>query len=240
MNSVHSGTSKDKTNALITGIYYLVAAVAAMMALKFYEPLLYHPQWLLQGHESTPQIILGVFLELVTVGTVAGTAIMLYPYLRKFNESMALGYLCFRILEAILILIGILSVLSLLTLSKTYSHAVTPDVAMYQTSGSMLKAIHDWTFILGPNFMLGINTVLYSLIFYRSKLIPRRIALMGLIGAVLIWIASILEICGIIEQVSIEGFLFAIPVFAYEMTLAIWLILKGFNLNTLYPSSSNR
>lgn len=233
MNTINTGKEKDRTNATITGIFYLAATVTSVVALKLYEPILYHPNYLIHGTENKNQIILGAFLELCTVGTVTGTAVMLYPYLRKFNENLGLGYLCFRMLEAILILVGIVSVLSLLTLGLTFTNAVAPDVAAYQTNGSVLKAIHDWTFLLGPNFMLGINTFLYSLIFYRSQLIPRRLSLLGLAGAIFIFTAALLEMFGIIIQISVWGLLFALPIFAYELILAIWLIFKGFNPEVL-------
>ncbi|QNF32192.1 DUF4386 domain-containing protein [Adhaeribacter swui] len=237
METIKTGKQKDKTAALITGVFYLAAALTAIVALKLYEPILYHPDYLVQGAKNTYLIVLGAFLELLTVATVAGTAIMLFPYLRKFNESMGLAYLCFRVLEAILILVGIVSVLSLLTLSQTFTKAVAPDVVNYQITGIILKAVHDYTFMLGPNFMLGINTFLYSLVFYSSRLIPKKLALMGLIGALLIFLASLLELFGLIRQVSVEGVLLALPVFAYEIILAVWLITKGFNQEVLSARS---
>ncbi|GAB3168383.1 hypothetical protein GCM10027291_16920 [Telluribacter humicola] len=239
MNTIHSDLKADKTNALVTGFLFLSAAITSIAALKLYEPILFSPQYLLQSATHAHQITLAALLELLTVATVAGTGIMLYPYLRQFNESMGLGYLCFRLLEAILILVGVVSVLALLTLSQLYSQSAAPDAAAYETSGSILKAIHDWTFMLGPNFMLGINTFLYSLVFYQSRLIPRKIALMGLAGAVFIFIASLLEMFGLIVQLSVWGMLLALPVFAYEMTLAVWLLIKGFNPEALSVSRTN-
>ncbi|WP_247233710.1 DUF4386 domain-containing protein [Telluribacter sp. SYSU D00476] len=233
MNTIHSTPKADKTNALVTGLLFLLAAITSIAALKLYEPILFSPQYLLQGAANAHQIHLAALLELLTVATVAGTGIMLYPYLRRFNESLGLGYLCFRLLEAILILVGVVSVLALLTLSQSFAHAAAPDAAAYQTSGTILKAIHDWTFMLGPNFMLGINTFLYSLVFYHSGLVPRKIALMGLAGSIFIFIASLLEMFGIIAQLSVWGMLLALPVFAYEMTLAVWLLIKGFNPEAL-------
>jgi Domain of unknown function (DUF4386) len=91
--------------------------------------------------------------------------------------------------------------------------------------------------MLGPNFMLGINTFMYSYVFYQSNLIPRKISVIGLFGAVMIFIASLLELFGIIRQLSLAGVLLAIPIFVYEMTLAIWLIIKGFNHEVLEQSS---
>jgi hypothetical protein len=233
MNPIYSVEIKERTNARIAGLFYLVAAAASIIALNLYKPILFNPDYLLQGAKNANQIIFGAFLELLSVGTVAGTAIMLFPYLRKFNESLSLAYFCFRFIEAILILIGVVSVLSLRTLSQAYSNAVSPGMATYQTTGSLLKSVHDWTFILGPNFILGINTFIYSFIFYQTKLIPRKISVIGLAGAILIFIASLLEMFGIFPQLSVWGALFAIPVFVYEMVLAIWLIIKGFNLKYL-------
>jgi hypothetical protein len=107
------------------------------------------------------------------------------------------------------------------------------DIASYQASGTLLKAIHEWTFLLGPNFMLGINTMMYSYIFYKSKLVPRFIPILGMTGATLIFICAFLVMFGVIEQVSLWGGLLAIPVAANEMILAVWLIVKGFNVSAI-------
>ena len=158
---------------------------------------------------------------------------MMFPYLKLQDESLALGYVCFRFFEAVIIVIGVISVLSLLSLSREFVNAASPDISSYETSGNVLKAIHAWTFILGPNFMLGINTFLYSYLFYKSGLVPGKLAVLGLTAAILVFTAAILEMFGVILQVSVLGFLLAFPQFIYEMTLAVWLIIKGFNLSTI-------
>src|SRR4051812_31640690 len=145
--------------------------------------------------------------------------IKMYPFLRKYNETIALWHVCFRFLEAIIITVGVISVLSLLTLSREYVAAGAPDAASFQTSGIVLKAIHDWTFLLGPNFMLGINTMMYSYIFYKSRLVPRFIPILGLTGAALVLMAALLEMFGVIEQVSVWGALLSLPVAINEMAL---------------------
>jgi hypothetical protein len=96
----------------------------------------------------------------------------------------------------------------------------------------MLKTIHGWSFILGPHFMLGVNTFIYSSLFYRSRLVPRRLALVGITGAVLIFTASILEMFLIIPTFSVYVIVMALPIAVYEMVLAGWLIVKGFNYKT--------
>ena len=121
--------------------------------------------------------------------------------------------------------------LALLTLSQNFGNDDPINLNTYQSSGIVLKAIHDWTFILGPNFFLGINTFIYSYLFYRSKLIPRFISSLGLTGAILIFLAAIFEMFQVIAQISAWGVMLALPIFAYEMSLAVWLIFRGFKLD---------
>jgi hypothetical protein len=222
--------SGTKIDAIVTGVFFIVAAITAIIGLRLYDPVLNNSDYLVRGVSYSTQIVAGAVSELVLACTAAGTGMMLYPYLRKFNESLALGYLGFRLLEVVFILIGLVSVLALLKLSQLYTSAPSPDTANFETIGEILKAIHDFTFILGPNFMLGINTFIYSYVFYQLELVPRKLAAIGMLGAICIFIASILEIFGIILQLSIWGGLLAIPIFAFEIFLAFWLILKGFNL----------
>jgi hypothetical protein len=98
--------------------------------------------------------------------------------------------------------------------------------------GNLMKTIYGWAFVLGPHFMLGINTFIYSSIFYQTRLVPRRLSALGMLGAVLIFIAAVLELLGFIPQLSVQLLFLALPVAVYEMVLAAWLILKGFSKET--------
>ncbi|WP_026693952.1 DUF4386 domain-containing protein [Peribacillus kribbensis] len=222
--------NSNKKTAKLIGIFFILAAVFAVIpAFNLYNPVLVNADYLTQGSEHASQVMLGALFELLVVVSAIGTATTMFPILKKYNETIALWHVCFRFLEAVLILIGVLSVLSLLTLSREFTSAAAPAITSYQTSGTLLKAVHDWTFLLGPNFMLGINTMMYSYIFYRSRLIPRFIPILGMTGAVLIFLCAILVMFDVIEQVSVWGGILAVPVAANEMILAIWLIIKGFN-----------
>jgi hypothetical protein len=154
---------------------------------------------------------------------------MLFPYLRKYNESLALGYLSLRILEAVAIMVSIISALSLLSTTQYQTNSVHSDMTGYYVVTTSLLAVHDWAYIVGPNFLLGINTLIYSYIFLRSELVPKTLAIVGIVSSILIFIAALLEMSGIIKQFSLEGMLLAFPIFSYEMILAVWLIYKGFN-----------
>lgn len=213
----------------VTGVLFILAAVSSILGLLLYDPILNGSDYLANGALHANQVITGALMELILVISAVGTSITMFPHLRKYNETLALGHVCFRFLEAIIITIGILSVLSLLTLSQQFTSANSPDIASFQASGTLLKALHDWTFLLGPNFMLGLNTMLYSYIFFRSGLVPRPISILGMTSAVLIFIAAILEMFGVFPQLSVWGALLALPVAANEMILAVWLIVRGFN-----------
>jgi hypothetical protein len=213
----------------IVGVLFILAAVSAIIGLLLYDPILKGPDYLVKGSEYANQVILGALMELILVVSAIGTATTMFPILRKYNETIALWHVCFRFLEAVIITVGVISVLSLLTLSREFVAAGAPDNASYLTSGIVLKAVHDWTFMLGPLFMLGINTMMYSYIFYKTKLVPRFIPILGMTGATLVFICALLVMFGVIQQVSVWGGILALPVAANEMILAVWLLVKGFN-----------
>ncbi|WP_462412909.1 DUF4386 domain-containing protein [Neobacillus sp. Marseille-QA0830] len=224
----------SKKAAKIVGTLFILAAAAAIIgSFVFYDPILKAPDYLMKSSEHANQLILGAFMELILVVSAVGTATTMFPILRKYNETIALWHVCFRFLEAIIITVGVISVLSLVTLGREYTATGASAIASFEASGIVLKAIHDWTFMLGPLFMLGINTMMYSYIFYKSKLVPRLIPILGITGAALVFLCALLVMFGVIAQVSFWGGLLALPVAANEMILAVWLIFKGFNESAL-------
>lgn len=194
-----------------------------------YDPILNSSEYLTTGAEHGNQVVLGAIMELILVVTAIGTATTMFPILRKYNETIALWHVCFRFLEAIVITVGVISVLSMLTLSREFVAASAPNIAAFQASGTSLKALHDWTFLLGPNFLLGINTMMYSYIFWKSRLVPGFIPALGITGAILIFLCAILVMFGVFPQISVWGAILAVPVAVNEMSLAVYLIVKGFN-----------
>ncbi len=222
-----------KKSELIIGVLFILAAVTAIIGLNLYNPILKGPDYLIKGPEYTNQVIMGALMELILVVSAVGTSTTMFPILRIYNETIALWHVCFRFLEAVIITVGIISVLSLLTLSQQLATIASPNIASFEASGIVLKAIHDWTFLLGPNFMLGINTMMYSYILYKSKLVPQFIPILGMTGSTLVFLAALLEMFGVINQISIWGAILSLPVAANEMILALWLIVKGFNPSAL-------
>jgi len=187
-------------------------------------------QWQMSvANGSETKVLIGVLNDLLLIVTAVGTAAMLFPYVRHWNEHLALGYLCFRFMEAVFIAMGILSILGLLRLSTYYSTASLANAASLEPIGLLLQDIYRWTAMLGPNFMLGINTSLYSYLLYRTGYVPKPLAIFGMITAVMVFIAGLLQMFGIIGPYSAIKGLMALPVGVYEMSLAVWLIVKGFH-----------
>jgi hypothetical protein len=227
---------KHKRNAKVTGVFFIMATVTAIIGVKLYDPILLDPNYLNTGVRNSNQIVLGAIFESILAISAVGTAIMMYPYLKKFNESWGLGYVSFRMFEVVFILVGLLSMISIVTLSQEYVNSAQPDLITFQTSAKLLKTIRDWTFVLGPHFMLGVNTFIYSTIFYHSNLVPRKLSILGMTGAVLIFAGAMLEMFGIISPLEGEIIVMALPIALYEMILAVWLIVKGFNMGNHEPA----
>jgi hypothetical protein len=232
--------NSSRKAAKLVGVLFILAAVTAVIGLNLYNPILNGPNYLIEGSQHANQVILGAFMELILVVSAIGTATTMFPLLRQYNETIALWHVCFRFLEAIIITVGIISMLSLLTLSREFVAAGAPDPSSFHSSGIILKAVHDWTFMLGPLFMLGINTVMYSYIFYKTRLVPRFISILGMTGATCVFVCSLFVMFGVFPQISFWGAILAVPVAANEMILAVWLITKGFNENAIASMSAKR
>lgn len=230
-NSLSAVSKKDRANAKLTGLFFITATVTAIIGMLLYDPILKSNDFLASGEANSSQIVLGAIFELILMISAIGTAIMFFPYLRKFDGRFALGYLVFRLTEGILILIGIVSVLTLLTVSQHAVVANTSDLEPLRAVGIALIGMHDWTFILGPCCILGVNTFIYSYVLYRTKLVPRSLASLGLIGAVLILTSGVLAMFNILPLFTTGAMLLALPIAVYEMILAGWLISKGFSMN---------
>lgn len=220
----------NRQTAVFVGVMFILATVSSMLGLfVFYPPILSGSDYLINGAAHANQVLLGALMELVLVCTAIGTAIGLFPVLRPYGERIALAHLCFRFLEAVVITIGIVAVLSLLTVSRDFVTAAAPEASTYHVSGSLLHAVYKWTSMLGPLFFLGVNTLMYSSLLYKSNLVPRPLAVLGLSGATLVLVYAMLVTFGVAVQGSDLFVLLALPIGVYEMILAVWLIIKGFN-----------
>jgi hypothetical protein len=132
-----------------------------------------------------------------------------------------------RTIEATIIGVGAISLLSVVTLRDDLAASIGADGTSLDIAGQTLVAIHDWTFLLGPGFCVGVNGILLGWLMYRTGLMPPRLAMLGVIGGPLIFVSSIAVLFGAYEQDGLHA-LFSVPEGAFEAAFAIYLIVKGF------------
>ena len=212
--------------ARLAGWLFIITFVASIPAFFiFYKPLLDHPNYIV-GAGADNKIALGAFLEMIVIIANIGTAVVLFPILKRQNESLALGYVTARIMESVFIAVGLLSLLAVVTLRQDVGAAGGASLVI---AGRSLVAVHDWTFLLGPGWVVGIgNGLILGYLMYRSALVPRRMTWLGLIGGPLILISGTLVLFDVIEPGSSAQALATIPEFFWELSLGIYLIVKGF------------
>ena len=227
-----------KKTAITVGILFIACTVASILGPSLVSSILNTPDYLNQLAGNPNQTIIAALLEFIWAATGAGIAIGLYPLLKKYNGALALGSVCFRVVENVFVLIGTLGLLSLFTLSQEFIAAGAPGASSFQTLGTLLLALRDWQFhvISGLAFFLG--TLMYYVILYKSKLIPRWLSGWGVLGAVLSLAATVLaSLTRDLGMASVNTYLSA-PIGLQEMVFAVWLIVKGFNPSAIASASA--
>jgi hypothetical protein len=210
--------------ALAAGVLYLVTFAASIPTLALKGPVVDHANFIL-GHGNTTGVILACFLDFICAIAGIGTAVALYPVTRQFSRTSAIGFITSRTLEAAILVVGAISLLSIVTLRND---AVGGDSASLLTTGQSLVALHDWSFLMGPGFMAVINALFLATVMYRFTLVPRWIPLLGFIGAPILFASDLATMFGGHGQVSAVATLFALPIAAWELSLGVYLMVKGF------------
>lgn len=205
------------------GVLFLVTFVTSIPALLLFQPVLDDPVGYVANGGSDNRIFFGAFLELLLIIANIGTAVVVYPILKRQNHILSLGYVTARIIECVFILVGILAVLSIVTLAQ--ENAGGDEGAIAYT----LAALKDWTFILGPGFVVGLgNGLMLGYLMYRSGLVPRRLAMFGLVGGSLIILSGTLVMFGAADQGGTLQGLATIPEFIWELGLGMYATVWGF------------
>jgi hypothetical protein len=227
-----------RKTAIIVGILFLVCSAAALLSFPFFGPILEGKDYLSKLFESEKMVITGALLEFIQAAAAAGIAIGLYPILKKYNGALALGAVGFRVVEGVFVLIGTLSLLSLLTLSQEFIAAGAPGASSFQTSGSLLLAVRDWSGNVISALAFNLGALMYYVILYKSKLIPRWLSGWGILGAVLGLTATLLGSFNHDFSMNSVNTYLNVPIGLQEMVFAVWLIAKGFNRNALAALST--
>jgi Domain of unknown function (DUF4386) len=203
------------------GVLFLITFITSIPAYALFQPVLDDPAAFISGGGGDNLIYVGVVLELVLILANIGTAVVLFPVLRRQSETLSLAYVTARIVESVFIAAGILCVLGIVSLSQD-----DPSAASLAVS---LAAIKDWTFLLGPGIVVGIgNGLILGYLMYRSRLVPRRMAMLGIVGGPVLLAAGMAVLFGVVEPGGTVQSLATIPEFVWELWLGIYLTVKGF------------
>jgi len=218
--------------AIATGVLFFITHVTSVVAIVLYQPVLSHPGYVLGNGAANSRILVGGLLEVILAAAVVGTAVALYPVVSRHNRALALGYVGLRTLEAGIIVTGIVSLLAVVSLQHDVA-GTAGNAAALTAVAKALVAVHNWTFIVGPGLVCGLNTAVMAYALYRSKLVARFIPVLGLIGGPLVFAANVAGMFGVPRH---DLGVCVVPVFAWEVSLAAFLILKGFWLTAVTPS----
>jgi len=215
--------STTRKTARLVGALFLVSNVTFIVgAIVFVEPILNAPDYLTLVSENRAKVILGVLLELTNAVAYVGIAALMFPILKQRFESMALGYFGFRIIEFVTQILTDLSPLSLLSLSEKFVNAGSPEASSFQALGMLLIAERSWAFQM-LSITFGLSALLFYIMLYQSRLIPRFISVWGLFGATMVLVNTMFDMFGI----SIVNL--GVLMLLNELFLGVWLIVKGFN-----------
>jgi hypothetical protein len=217
-------TSPRRT-ASLAGVLYLLTHVTSIATVA-YGPVLTDPGYI-TGTGPDTQLLLGSLFEVVLAMAVVGTAVVLFPVLRLQNEGLALGYVGLRVLEGAVIAVGVVPLLAVAALRQDLAGAAGTEDAALVTVGQALVALHDGAFVVGQGFVIGVSTVVTAYLVYRSQLVPRLIPVLGLVGGPLILAGRTAMLFGY-EPSDVLMLAVVLPIFAWEVGLALYLVVKGF------------
>lgn len=181
------------------------------------------------GAGSDTSLYLGAILEFLLLVTNIGTAIVLYPIVKRQSEGLALGYVAARIMESVFILVGLISIVSVVTVSDALAGATGATAAALTAQGGLLVSTYEWAFLFGPGLVVGFgNGLVLGYLMYRSGLVPRRMAMLGLVGGPMLIASFVMILFGVYENSSGPAFLMAVPEIAWEVSLGVYAAWKGF------------
>lgn len=216
-----------RRTALVAGTFYLITFAASIPPVLFLlVPVLDNPNYII-GPGADTSVLLGCFLDVVNALAGIGSAVALFSVLKRQHEGFALGLVTTRIVEAAVIMIGVVSLLSVVMLRQNLA-GTGADPAALVAVGQSLVAVRDWTFLLGPGLMAALNAVLLGTVLYRSGLVPRVLPVLGLIGAPLLLGSVTAILFGAWELGSVWHGIATAPIFVWELSLGVWLVVKGF------------
>ncbi len=223
--------NSGRKNAISAGVLFIIADLVGFLSFPFMAPV-NAENYLVRVSTNGGLVETGALLLFIGGAAAIGIAISLYPILRKHNEVLALGSVGFRTVEGVLDFVSVLALLVLITLSQQFVHAGAPDSSHFQTLGVLTVSGFHWAVNVVKLMVFSMGCLLYYIIFYRTKLIPRWLSGWGIIAAIMTMLSALLVMYGLIAPFSTAQIALNLPILPQELVLAVWLIVKGFNPST--------
>jgi hypothetical protein len=224
--------TRPRRLALTAGVFYLLTFAFSIPAFFLYEPVLTDPAYIVGSGEADARIVFGAVLEMLTALAGIGTAVAVYPVIRRQSEAASLGFVTTRSYEAAVMIIGVLALVSIVSMRQAGAAAGTDDAAMIAV-GQALITVRDQTALFGPGFVPALNALCFGYVLYRSRLVPRVIPVLGLIGAPLLMASAIGTMFGLHDNGSVFAAIALAPIFIWELSIGLWMTFKGFNASAL-------
>jgi Domain of unknown function (DUF4386) len=219
-------TQAEQRTARIMGAWFLGTFIA-IPAFFFYDPILNHANYVVGSGDDT-LVAVGALLEILLAISGIATAVVIFPIVKRVSESVALGYVASRTVESILILVGVVSLMAIVALRQDLADAANNSGALTDVASGLL-AVHDQTALLGPQFCAGLgNGILLGYLMWRSRLLPRPMVMIGLIGGPLALLAGIGVLFGAWDTTSGLPVALTAPEAIWEFSLSVWLLVRGF------------
>ena len=219
-----------RTNAIIVGVLFIIATAFLFIGGAVYGPILDSPDYLTLAYPNRVTAVAGMLLEFACVIAIPLIPVFMYPVLKEHSEPLALGYVGFRLFEAVLFVITEINELSLINVSEGYLNSGEAGASYFENLGSSIQAENLWIFLFYVLiFTLG-GLIFYSAL-YKSRVVPRFISIWGLIAAALLFVGTVLLMLEVDTGAlgNVWELITAAPIAVNEMVLALWLIIKGFN-----------
>jgi len=218
--------NSNKKTAKIAGILIILGIISGILSIV---PSVEGENFLNEVYPNKNRVLIGAIFQFLLVPIYIGFSLVLYPVLRKYNKTLSIGFVGFRIMAGVFQLLGIILLPIFILLSQKFLVQTNTNLMFYETIGEILKLFRDLTNHLGVILATGLGNLLLYYILFKGKLIPVWLSMWGLFGNTLIMIASFLLLFEIFEVVSIEYGIMSIPLVLQEVVLAIWLIVRGFD-----------
>jgi hypothetical protein len=224
---LYSPSEREQRTARIMGAWFLGTFVFSIPAFFAYGPVLDQADYVVIGGGDT-RIAVGALLEILLAISGIATAVVIFPIVKRVNESIALGYVATRTVESILILVGVLSLMTVVALHQDLAAVASTEETLTDV-GRALVALHEETRLLGPQFCAGLgNGILLGYLMWRSRLVPRPMVLFGLVGGPLALLAGTGVLLGTWDADAGLPAALTAPEAIWELSLSVWLLVRGF------------